>query len=122
MRNNDYQKDLEFIRSHLEKMEKPEPSYNFFEETRNLCHSKLPSIKSPRVPKSVWIAFALNVILIGLLMIPLVKALKAGLPLSPPALSALILLIQNAVMLFFAPIILKKFKAKQKTGSHALVT
>jgi hypothetical protein len=93
MRNNDYQKDLEFIRSHLEKMEKPEPSYNFFEETRNLCHSKLPSIKSPRVPKSVWIAFALNVILIGLLMIPLVKSLKAGLPLSPPALSALILLI-----------------------------
>ncbi|HZX11764.1 MAG TPA: hypothetical protein VFG01_12530 [Acidobacteriota bacterium] len=121
MENKGYQKDLEFIRAHLDKMKKPEPSHDFFEKTRTLCHSKLTPIKSSRIPKSIWIAIAVNIILIVFLMLPFTKALKSGQSLSPLAAGVMILMIQNAVMLFFAPVIIKKFKAKQKIDSNVLM-
>jgi len=123
MKSKDFQKDLEFIRTHLKKMEIPEPSHDFLEKTRNLCHQKLSSsIKSSRIPKSIWITLVLNIIFMGFLMFFFAKALKSGQIFSPQAVGVMILVIQNAVMLFFSPVIIKKFKQGQKIGSHALVT
>jgi len=122
MENTEYQNDLEFIRKRLKEIQKPEPSPDFFEKTRSLCYSKLDPNKSSQVPKSIWIAFVLNIVLIGLLMLPFSKALKSGQPLSMQMVGVLVIMIQNAVMLLFAPVIIKKFKEKQENGNRALIT
>jgi hypothetical protein len=115
MENKDFQKDLEFIRSHLKKMPKPEPSHELFENTRSLCHQKLSgSALSPRIPRFIWTALAVNVILIAFLMLPFTKALLSGQPLSPMEVGGMIVMIQNLVMLFFAPVIIKKYKTKNR--------
>jgi len=123
MENKDFQKDLEFIRSHLKKMPKPEPSPEFFKKTRILCHQKLSgSSHSPKIPRSIWIALAVNIVLIAFLLLPFTRALKSDQPLSLPMVGVLILIIQNAAMLFFSPVIIKKFKTKHKIGPGALMT
>ncbi len=123
MEDKDFKKDLEFIRTHLKKMQKPEPSYDLVEKTRNLCHQKLLSRSLPStVPKSIWIAFALTVIIIGVLMLPFTKSLKLGQPFTLQNAGILILIAQNACILFFTPVIIRKFRQKQKIGSNALIT
>ncbi|MBD3414546.1 MAG: hypothetical protein GF421_08970 [Candidatus Aminicenantes bacterium] len=119
----DYEQDLRLIRKHLDHMPKPKPPHELFEKTRNLCHRKLSkSPQSPRIPFSIWLALIGSVILTGVLMLPLAKALKSGQPLSSPSIGVLILMIQNAVMLFFAPVLFSKYKEKQNTGNSALST
>jgi hypothetical protein len=123
MEDKDFQRDLEFIRTYLKKMQKHEPPYELVEKTRILCHQKLAKrILSPSVPKSIWIAFALSVIIIGVLMLPFTKSLKLGQPFTLQNAGILILIAQNACMLFFAPVIFRKLKEKQNRGSNALTT
>ena len=121
MEDKDFQKDLEFIRTHLNKMKKPEPSHELVEKTRNLCHQKLCSrVFSPAIPKYIWIAFALTLILIAIIMLRFTKSLKLDQSLDLQNAGVLILIAQNAVMLFFAPVVIRKFRGKQKIGSNAL--
>jgi len=103
--------DLRKIRLHLQKISPLIPSEDFFEHTRKLCHAKL---NAPSIPKYIWGAFAALLVLTGVLMLPLARELIQDQPLSFPAVSILILMIQNLMMLFFAPVLIQRFRLRKK--------
>lgn len=103
--------DLRKIRLHLQKMPPRIPSEEFLERTRNLCHAKL---SAPSIPKFIWGAFAALLGLTGVLTLPLARELMQDQPLSFPTISIIILMIQNLVMLFFAPVLIQRFRLRKK--------
>lgn len=103
--------ELRRIRLHLQKIPPLIPSAEFFEHSRKLCHAKL---NAPSIPKFIWGAFAALLVLTGVLMLPLARELMQDQPLSFPTVSILILMIQNLVTLFFAPILIQRFRIRKK--------
>lgn len=103
--------DLTVIRTHLQANSVPMPSHEFFEQTRALCHAKLAR---PPVPKFIWAAFATLLLLSGVLMSPLAREISTDQPLSFPEIGVLILLLQNLLMLFLAPVLLQKIRVRKK--------
>lgn len=103
--------DLQKIRHHLQEVSIPMPSGEFFEKTRVLCHARL---RRSSIPKYIWIALGALLILTGVLMLPLAKEIMADRPLSFPVIGVLILVLQNLLMLFFTPVLIKKFRFQKK--------
>jgi hypothetical protein len=110
--------DLSEIRTHLQEVQIPMPSNEFFEQTRFLCHAKL---ERPSVPKFIWAAFGTLLILSGILMSPLAREIGPDQPLSFPTIGVLILLLQNLLMLFFAPVLIQKFRFRKKDLMNDLI-
>jgi len=111
--------DLKKIRLHLNKIPQPVPSEEVLKRTRSVCRARLRiSPPSPSVPKYIWMAFAALVILTGVWMVPLSRELRLDQPLSLRAVGVLVLMIQNAVMLFFAPVLIRKFHRKHRDHSR----
>jgi hypothetical protein len=102
--------DLEEIRTHLQEVQIPMPSDEFFEQTRSLCHAKLGRSS---IPYFIWAAFAALLILTGILMLPLAREIGLDQPLSLPTIGVLILVLQNLVMLFFTPVLIQKFRLRK---------
>jgi hypothetical protein len=103
--------DLNEILTYLQQAPLPMPSDEFFEKTRSLCHVRLG--RSP-IPKFIWAAIAILLILTGILMLPLAKEIGLDQPLSLPTIGVLILVLQNLLMLFFTPILIQKFWFRKK--------
>jgi hypothetical protein len=103
--------DMHKIRYHLQGVSVPMPSGEFFEKTRILCHARL---RRSSIPKYIWIALGALLILTGVLMLPLAKEIMADRPLSFPVIAVLILVLQNLLMLFFTPVLIKKFRFQKK--------
>ena len=111
--------ELREIRIHLQKIPSLIPSEKFFEHTRRLCHAKL---NAPSVPKFIWGAFATLLVLTSVLMLPLARELMQDQPLSFPTLSILILMVQNLVMLFFAPVLIQRFRIRKKDFTNGFMS
>lgn len=103
--------DLSEIRTHLQEVPTLEPSDEFFEQTRSLCHAKLGRSS---IPKFIWAAFGALLILTGILMLPLAREIGLDQPLSFPVIGVLILVLQNLLMLFFTPVLIQKFRFRKK--------
>jgi hypothetical protein len=103
--------DLNEIRIHLQEVPMPIPSDEFFEQTRALCHARMGK---PFIPKSIWAAFAALLVLTSILMLPLAREIGLDKPLSFPVVGVLILMLQNLLMLFFTPVLIQKFRFRQK--------
>ena len=103
--------DLSEIRAHLQARLVQRPSDEFYEQTRTLCHAKLAQ---PSVPRFIWAAFGALLLLSGILMSPLAREVRLDQPLSFPTIGVLILLLQNLLMLFFAPVLIQKFQFRKK--------
>ncbi len=69
-------------------------------------------IKATSIPAYIWLALVSLVVLTVILILPLLKELAAEEILSLQAIVTLSLMIQNAVMLFFSPLILRKFRGR----------
>jgi hypothetical protein len=110
--------DLSEIRTHLQATPIQMPSDEFFEQTRVLCHTKL---ERPSIPKFIWAAFGTLLILSGILMSPLAREIGPDQPLSFPTIGVLILLLQNLLMLFFAPVLIQKFRFRKKDLMNDLI-
>lgn len=103
--------DLRKIRFHLQKMPAQSPSVEISERTRKLCHAQLDK---PSIPKYIWAALAVLLVLTGILMLPFASEFMQGKSLSFPLVSTLILMIQNLVMLLVAPILIQRFRLRKK--------
>lgn len=113
-----FETDVKRIRGHCQKIVVPIPSDEFFENTRFLCHAKL---QRSSIPKYIWIALGALLILTGILMLPLAMEIMADRPLSFPAIGLLFLLLQNLLMLFFAPVLIKKIRFQKKDLINGLI-
>ncbi len=105
------EEDLSEIRTHLHEVPIQMPANEFFEHTRALCHVRLAR---PPIPKFIWAAFGALLVLSGILMSPLAREISSDQPLSFPTIGVLILLLQNLLMLFFAPVLIQKFRFRKK--------
>jgi len=103
--------DLSEIRAHLQATPVQMPSDEFYEQTRAKCHAKLARTS---VPRFIWAAFGALLLLSGILMSPLAREVRLDQPLSFPTIGVLILLLQNLLMLFFAPVLIQKFQFRKK--------
>ena len=111
MEDTTLEDDLREIRTHLRSVTIPMPTEEFYEQTRLLCHAKL---RDSSIPKFVWAALAVLLVLTGVLMLPLGREIGLEQPLSLPAVGVLILVLQNLLMLFFTPVLIKKFRFRKK--------
>ena len=103
------------LRGHLKDIETVKPSHNVLEKTLQACRTQLQQTaqaslaqrESFQIPKLVWVALA------GLLMLTLMFLSPALLnsileePIPYPISVVVIIALQNVLMLFFSPILLK---------------
>jgi anti-sigma factor RsiW len=117
--------DLEKIRLGITTMPKPLLPPDLAQKTRQRCLDEIklqpaPSkrvfsrIRSYAVPIYVWAAFIPLVILTVLLIAPIIKEIRLEEPLTFESAAALTLLVQNAAMLFFAPILIRRYRSKRE--------
>lgn len=115
-----FQDDLKNIRISLTKMPAPSLPDELGRRTRILCHAELKArlasekqrVSQTRPAPVPWVIWAALISLIGLtvfLMVSLFKDIGLNQPLSFESVFVLCLILQNAVMLFFAPVIIRKY-------------
>lgn len=118
-----FQEELEGIRVCLRNSSEPVLPENLIQKTRELCYAEIESfgsapqkserrIPSHSIPKLIWAAIASLILITGFLLLPFIRDLELEQTLSFPAAVVLFLIIQNAAMLFFAPVILRKFRSQ----------
>jgi anti-sigma factor RsiW len=118
-----FQEELEGVRVCLRNSSRPALPDELIERTRELCFAEMESLrggpqKSDRrirnhsIPKLVWAAIASLILITGFLLLPLIRDLELEKAFSFPAVVVLFLIIQNAAMLFFTPVILRKFRSQ----------
>jgi hypothetical protein len=92
-------------------------------ETEELCYREIESlsaapqaserhIRNNTIPKLIWAAIASLILITGFLLLPLIRDIELEQTFSFPAVVVLFLIIQNAAMLFFTPIVLRKFRSE----------
>lgn len=117
--------DLRKIRLCLEEIPPFEPPPELARQTQLMCHAKLDTMHAAgrkndvqallmRIPKSIWIALFSLIALTIIWMFPFMKDFRIGQPLSFQTIVVLFLMIQNAAMLFFSPILIRKYRAKNQ--------
>jgi hypothetical protein len=112
------EEDLSEIRTHLRQSPIPMPPEEFFEHTRVLCHARL---SRPPIPKFIWAAIGVLLILSGIWVSPLAREISLEQPLSFPMIGVLILLLQNLLMLLFAPVVIQKFRSRKKDRVYGFI-
>jgi hypothetical protein len=121
--------DLKKIRSFLQHVPSPAVSEEFFDQTRARCHAILlePSkaeskAEHPSVPWWIWAAFSTLLILTGILMLPLAAGIDLDQPLSFPEFGVILLVLQNLVMLFFAPVLFQRIRFPKESSKNGLMS
>jgi hypothetical protein len=125
-----FQKNLDEIRAHLETCPPQVLPDKLKEQTRALCleeirssHSRRPEITpeltTPAIPKFIWAALTLIIILTGVVMIYLIGDFKWTEIFSFSNATVFTLILQNAAMLILAPILLRKCRQKNRNLQDA---
>ena len=120
-----FQKDLEKIRAFLMEITPPSPSTEVESRTQHLCHVRMGKslspeektralIHTPAIPVYIWAALVSLTVLTLILTFPLIMGMTSDQPLPFPLVGVLVLVIQNAVMLCFSPILLRKYRMKNQ--------
>ena len=115
--------ELEGIRVCLRNSSKPVLPDSLIQKTQALCNREMESlrgapqrserrIRNHSIPKLIWAAIASLIVITGFLLLPLIRDIELEKTFSFPAIVVLFLIIQNAAMLFFTPVILQKFRAR----------
>ena len=117
--------ELEKIRLGITTMPKPvlPPDLAHKAHQRCLDEMKLRSapakrvfsrIRSYPIPKYVWAALVPLTVFTVLLVAPVIKEIRLDESLTFESAAALTLLVQNAGMLFFAPILIRRYRSKRE--------
>ncbi len=117
--------ELEKIRLGITTMPKPVLQPDLAQKTRQRCLDEMrlqpapakrvfSRIRSYPIPKYVWAALIPLIILTVLLIAPVIKEIRLDESLTFESAAALTLLIQNAAMLFFAPILIRRYRSKRE--------
>ena len=120
-----FQEDFRNIRISLKKMSTLIPPDELERRTKVLCQDELESrlgsekqlvsqTRPSPVPWIIWGALVSLIVLTGFFMVSLFRDIGLEQPLSFESVFVLSLMLQNAVMLFFAPVIIRKYQSQRK--------
>ena len=120
-----FQDDLKNIRVSVKKMSNLTPPHKLERRTRDLCQAELSSrlaseeqrvsqIRPSPVPWIIWVALISLIVFTVFLSVSLFKDIGLNQPLSFESVFVLCLILQNAVMLFFAPVIIRKYRSPRQ--------
>jgi len=118
--------DLKKIRIFLKKTVTPTPPVELVRQTQLICHAEIKAFKagvnkisglssSRLIPKYMWAALITLITLTVILFSPLLTEFNLERPLSFQAVVVLFLMIQNAGMLFFAPVLIRKYRSTNRS-------
>lgn len=107
----------------INKMKAPEPSMKLLEKTSALCHrelmrqSRVFSFENSRqltakTPKLIWTALGASLVLIIVWAFPILKEFVNEQIITQRTIYVITIIIQNILMLFFAPVLLRSMKLK----------
>jgi anti-sigma factor RsiW len=117
--------ELEKIRLGIATMPKPVLPPDIAQKTWQRCLDEMRLQPAPTkrvfsrigsypIPKYVWAALVPLIIFTVLLIAPVIKEIRLDESLTFESAAALALLIQNAAMLFFAPILIRRYRSKRE--------
>ena len=121
-----FEEELGKIRTGIKAMQTPELSPDLAENTRLRCYAEMKKQQeaarekrssrtlSRPIPVYVWATLIVLILLTMVIILPVVREIRFDQALSFKAAAVLTLIIQNAVMLFFAPILIRKFRSKRE--------
>lgn len=111
-----FQSEYKNLRLSLKNNPAPALPEKLDRSTHKMCRKALNLQKksAPTIPLFIWGIVAILIALSVILFVPVFKDFRLDEPLSSQALFVLAFLIQNTVMLFFTPILIKNFKAKKQ--------
>ncbi|NIM89774.1 MAG: hypothetical protein GTO17_02375 [Candidatus Aminicenantes bacterium] len=121
-----FEKDFKNIRISLQKMSPLTPPSELERRIRDMCQEELSSrlaaekqrvsLTHPsHVPWIIWVALVSLIVLTALLLVSLFKNIGLNQPLSFGDAFILAVILQNAVMLFFAPVIIRKYQTQSRS-------
>ena len=116
--------DLKKIWMDMKAMPKPVLPPELAEKTRQRCYAELKKQFEARksallappspIPIYVWAVLIVVTILTMFITIPVISEIKLDESMTFKSAAVLTLIIQNAVMLFFAPILIRKYRSKRQ--------
>lgn len=110
-----FQSEYKNLRLSLKNNPAPELPEKLDRSTYEMCRKALNLQKksAPTIPRFIWGVLAVLIAISVIMFVPVFKDLRLNEPLSSQALFVLTFLIQNTVMLFFTPILIKNYRAKK---------
>jgi len=104
-------------------IEHPDPSATLLDRTNALCHAELNEKsksfvaekchpEAVRIPKFVWYAFGVLLILTMVWAIPVLKEAVKSQTITQQAIMVFTIIVQNLMMLIFSPVLLRRLKIK----------
>ncbi len=111
-----FQSEYKNLRLSLKNNPAPSLPEKLDRSTYEMCRKALNVQKKSAtpIPPLIWGVLAILIAISVIMFVPLFKDLRLNEPLSSQALFVLTFLIQNTVMLFFTPILIKNFRAKKQ--------
>ena len=112
---NLFQSEYKNLRLALKNNSAPALPEDLDRSTHEMCRKTLNLQKkaAPTIPPFIWGVLAVLIAISVIMFVPVFKDLRLNEPLSSQALFVLTFLIQNTVMLFFTPILIKNYRAKK---------
>lgn len=109
-----FKRDLDDLRETMAANPRPESPPELVHATFSRCRTLLAEPSPAPVPKTIWVTFSLILIITIWLTLPAPALLQnTALQLSYLEITPLVLIIQNAVMLLFVPVILIKLNRRK---------
>jgi len=112
MEHEEFQEDLMAVRSYGEIKSTHTLPIALDHRTRALCHEKIRTASSP-IPRFIWAALIFLTLLTTVIALPVLQELRSDEALSYQVIFVISLCIQNAVMLFFAPVLIRRYREKK---------
>lgn len=120
-----FQDDLKKIRICLKEMTIRVPSAALIRRTQSICHTKMRTLHAAdrrtagqtnliSIPKYMWVALISLIVFTIIWMLPLLKDIRLNQTLSFETVVVFTIMIQNAVMLFFAPLLIRRYRLKNQ--------
>ena len=118
--------DLKKIRVFLKNTVMLTPPAELVRQTQLMCHTEIKALKagvkkfsglssSRLIPKYIWAALVSLITLTVILLSPLLTEFNLEQPLSFQTVVMFFLIIQNAGMLFFAPVLIRKYRSTNRS-------
>lgn len=122
-----FKENIEEIHFSLKRSDPPALPADLDKHTKDLCLDEMNRKKErsryeqrplrPQVPGYIWAVFALLTILTSFLLFSGLKTINADQPLSLGTIFMLTVILQNTVMLFLSPLIIRKNRTKQRISN-----
>lgn len=119
-----FQKEYKNIRLSLQSSPTPALPHELESSTLSACQEWLkvniipgrakPISSKAALPRMVWTALFLLTTLTIIILVPLLKEFQLDQSISVPTAVALTLILQNAVMLFFVPLIFRRARSREQ--------